>query len=30
MIYLFLFYTHWCSAYLCVCVNVSDPLEMEL
>jgi len=30
MIYLFLFYAHWCSARLYVCVRVSDPLELEL
>jgi hypothetical protein len=26
----FLFYVHWCFAYICVCERVSDPLELEL
>jgi hypothetical protein len=27
--YLF-FYVHWCFVCMCVCVRVSDPLELEL
>ena len=26
----FLSYVHWCFAYKCVCVRVSDPLGLEL
>jgi hypothetical protein len=28
--YLFLFYMHWCFAYMNVCVRVLGPLELEL
>jgi hypothetical protein len=24
------FYEHWCFACVCVCLRVSDPLELEL
>jgi hypothetical protein len=30
MIYLFLFYVHWCFACMYVCVRMSDLLELEL
>jgi hypothetical protein len=25
-----LFFIHWCFAYMCVCVRLSDPLQLEL
>lgn len=30
VIHSFVFYIHWCLAFLHVCARVSDPLEWEL